>query len=102
MANVKNVLMEAEILIYGDRESDYGHPSENMQTIADFWMVYLCKRGIISSDITSRDVAVMMALLKVARLGHDLDNRDSLVDAIGYLGLVERVSEFLDTSQSED
>jgi hypothetical protein len=33
----------------------------------------------------------MMTLLKAARLGNDVTHRDSLVDAAGYLALLERI-----------
>ncbi len=32
----------------------------------------------------------MMALLKIARLAYDPAHRDSIVDAAGYLALLER------------
>jgi hypothetical protein len=35
----------------------------------------------------------MMVLLKIARLKNQPDHRDSLVDSVGYLALIERIKE---------
>jgi hypothetical protein len=39
----------------------------------------------------AEDVALMMVLMKVARLCNTPDHRDSLVDICGYTALIERV-----------
>lgn len=41
MSEKKSVLKEAEEIIYGDREKTYGHPSKNLQAIADMWTAYV-------------------------------------------------------------
>jgi len=82
-----NILDEAKEIIYGDREKTYGHPSVNLDNIAKFWSVYLKK------DVNAQDVATMMVLLKIARLKNQPDHRDSLVDSVGYLALIERIKE---------
>jgi hypothetical protein len=86
----ETVLHEAERIIYGDREKTYGHPSKNLETIANFWSEYLGGYEIV---ITAKDVCVMMMLLKIARLRNDITHRDSLVDTIGYAALIERCDE---------
>ena len=87
----ESVLAEAERIIYGDREKTYGKPSKNLETIAVMWQSFLDARGDVS--LTAKDVAVMMILLKSARLGNDLDHRDSVVDICGYAALIERCDE---------
>jgi hypothetical protein len=82
-----NILEEAQSIIYGDREKTYGHPSKNLLNIAKLWSIYLGK------DVSAQDVATMMVLLKVARLMNQPDHRDSLVDSVGYLALIERIKE---------
>lgn len=84
----KNLLDEAKELIYGAREGTYGPPSINLSVIADLWSVYLRDKSI-----TGRDVCIMMALLKLAREATGLPNRDNVVDAAGYLGLIDRLGE---------
>lgn len=83
----KSILDEAKEIIYGDREKTYGHPSKNLEVIASFWGDY------IGTTLSSKDVAVMMILLKVARLRNDINHRDSVVDICGYAGLIERCND---------
>jgi hypothetical protein len=82
-----NILEEAQSIIYGDREKTYGHPAKNLLNIAKLWSIYLDK------EVTAQDVATMMVLLKIARLKNQPDHRDSLVDSVGYLALIERIKE---------
>lgn len=89
-----NVLAEASEIIYGDREQTYGHPSKNLDVIADMWNAYM-KGRITAEDylLNAQDVALMMVLLKIARLANTPNHHDSLVDSVGYLALIERCSE---------
>lgn len=80
---------EARNVIYGDREQTYGHPSKNLQLIAEFWTSYLRGKEVLTCD----DVCNMMILMKTARLKNMPDHRDSLVDTIGYTLLKERCRE---------
>jgi hypothetical protein len=94
------VLKEANSIIYGDREKTYGHPSKNLNTIAVMWNSYLLARGNESGgvEITAKDVAMMMVLVKTARFANDPTHRDNLVDICGYTALIERCDE----SQTSD
>lgn len=83
----EDVLSEAHRIIYGDREKTYGHPAKNLQVTANFWGEYL------GTEITAKDVCVMMMLLKIARLRNDINHRDSVVDTCGYAALIERCDE---------
>jgi hypothetical protein len=82
-----NILEEAQSIIYGDREKTYGHPAKNLLNIAKLWSIYL------GEDVSAQDVATMMVLLKIARLMNQPEHRDSLVDSVGYLALIERIKE---------
>jgi hypothetical protein len=82
---MKTILEEAEELVNGDRQKDYGDAKENLQRIADFWSIYLNKQ------VYANDVCAMMRLLKEARLIHSPDHRDSLVDIAGYVALTEKL-----------
>ena len=86
-----SVLDEAREIIYGDREKTYGSPDKNLQAIAEYWSNHLHTRFGAHLNITPEDVCIMMTLLKAARLGNDITHRDSLVDAVGYLALLERI-----------
>lgn len=87
----RSVLDEANTIIYGDREKTYGNPSKNLDCIAQMWNSYLESVG--DRPLTNKDVAVMMVLLKAARLANDPKHRDSVVDICGYAALVERCYE---------
>ena len=86
-----NILIEAYETINGDRQDQYGHPEDNFQTIADLWTVWC--RGKLHEDLTAHDVAVMMSLMKFARIKTGTGTHDSYVDAAGYLGLANSIGE---------
>lgn len=73
-----DILRTAEKCVCGQREQDYGSPENNFQVIADFWSVY---KGV---QFSANDVAMMMALLKVARIKSGGGTADSFVDLAGY------------------
>ena len=85
----ERLLQEAIDTITKDRNEEYGGPENSFKLIADFWNVYLdAKRsntGIMPS-ITPGDVALMMDLLKTARLIANPKHVDSVRDKAGYLG----------------
>lgn len=86
-----NILEEAQTIIYGDREQTYGHPSKNLEVIAEMWNAYINGRITIEDYVLdAKDVAVMMILLKAARLANNRNHRDSAVDICGYAALIER------------
>ena len=87
----KSILDEAKDIIYGDREKTYGAPDKNLVAIAGYWANHLNTRFGVYHDISPEDVCIMMVLLKAARLGNDITHRDSQVDAVGYLALLERI-----------
>jgi hypothetical protein len=72
----------ADELVNGDRQDVYGDPHTNHQRIADLWNAYLS--GSPSDVIRPTDATVMMLLLKVARLMHSSDHKDTWVDIAGY------------------
>ena len=72
------LLEKARTTVCGDREQDYGSPENSFQRIAEFWGTYL------NQQITSVDVAAMMALLKLARVAEGHAKEDNWVDLAGY------------------
>lgn len=76
--NRANTLEKAKEIVCGHRENEYGSPDDNFKTIADFWSVY---KGV---EFTANDVAMMMALLKIARIRTGTATDDSYVDLAGY------------------
>lgn len=80
---IKTVGQEAEKLIRGDRQKDYGHPKVNLRRIADAWTPYLRGRNLDEKPLTAHDVTQMMVILKAIR-GAEGYKRDSAIDIIGY------------------
>lgn len=73
-----DVLDEAKACVCGQREEDYGKPEDNFRVIADLWSAYR------NEKFTPVDVAMMMALLKIARIKTGTATADSFVDLAGY------------------
>ena len=64
-----SILEDAQELIHGQRNKDYGHPRENFADIAALWNGYLYRGGDLAGKIlTAADVANLMILVKVARV----------------------------------
>jgi hypothetical protein len=73
---------EANKLVNGERQADYGSPRENYEGIAKVWSGILSP--ILKRDITAEEAALMMVGLKLQRQAMK-HKRDNLVDAHGYL-----------------
>lgn len=86
----KNILQEAEEIIFGDREQVYGHPAKNLERIAEYWALYLKHKFGTQLLLSAEDVCWMMAQLKMTRQ-MNTHKRDNLVDTAGYVALIERV-----------
>lgn len=71
-------LQLVEAVVTGDRQTDYGTPAKNLQRIADLWSIHF------QNEVTAKDVAVCMMLVKVARLGKSPNHFDSVLDIAGY------------------
>ena len=76
-ATRESILDAAKRCVCGDREQDYGSPEDNFAVIAAPWTAYT------GTDITPTDVAMMMALLKIARAKAG-SKPDTYIDLAGY------------------
>ena len=85
----EDMLRHAATLVGGQRAKDYGDKTENHQHIADLWNYWLFGD---EGKIEAYDVAIMMLLLKVARLMHTRGHSDSHVDIAGYASIAEEIS----------
>ena len=73
------ILDTAKQYVTKDRQATHGKPEDSFGRIGEYWTAHL-KR-----EITNQDVAVMMTLLKIARLDANPENLDNWIDACGYL-----------------
>lgn len=77
--NRQEILDKAIDCVSGQRVTDYGKPEDNFMRIARLWNAYLD-----TPLIDAKDVAIMMALLKIARIKGGNGAEDSFVDLAGY------------------
>lgn len=84
--NRLDTLKAAAECVCGSREEDYGSPEDNFAVIAALWTAYT------GTDVTPKDVAMMMALLKIARAKAG-SKPDTYVDLAGYAACGAEISE---------
>ena len=83
--NRLDTLKAAAECVCGSREEDYGSPEDNFAVIAALWTAYT------GTDVTPKDVAMMMALLKIARSKAG-SKPDTYVDLAGYAACGAEIS----------
>lgn len=83
----EEILNKAKECVCGQREQDYGSPEDNFTIIAHLWTAYL---GYV---VTPTDVAMMMILLKAARVKNGGGTGDSFVDIAGYAACGGEINE---------
>lgn len=84
--DASNVLLEAQKIVNGKRQEDYGDRKQSFARIAKLWSSYL------NIDVSSQDVVNMMILLKVSRAKTSF-KRDNLIDIAGYAYCSELIHE---------
>lgn len=80
------ILDDAKRIITQDRSDSYGPPEDNFRQIAEVWNWYLRHRLNVPVELRPHDVALLMDLLKTARMFHNSDNYDTWLDKAGYVG----------------
>lgn len=87
----ESALNEAKHLIMGDRNAQYGPPTQDFRRTAELLNALGYRRVVEVNDvqvaqILPSDVAIIIAQVKVSRLMHSRQKRDSWVDLAGYAG----------------
>jgi hypothetical protein len=77
--------------ILTERQAMYGASEDSFQLIADFWNTYLVRVCGITTLVTKKDVAMLMALMKVAREMNQ-HKHDNLADIIGYMAHADKIT----------
>ena len=85
MKITKEFLSEASQLVGVDREKDYGDKVENHSNIARLWSAYL------DVEVKAHDVAIMMALLKIARTKLGKVSKDTYIDMAAYSAIAGEI-----------
>jgi hypothetical protein len=90
----KELLTKAIEITEGARQEHYGSPEDNFARIAEYWQAYLRQTQLEGCKpiIMGHDVAVMMILMKVARLAADQLHDDSWLDIAGYAACGSQVA----------
>lgn len=83
-ANKLPAALQAWSIVYGARNTEYGHPRDDFGRTAKLWS------AILGQDVSPVQVSLCMILLKVSRLCHDYQP-DSVVDIAGYAQATNRV-----------
>lgn len=83
------VLEEAQGIVYGDRERDYGHPFHDFSRTAKMW------EAILGTEVTPEQVGLCMVAVKISR-ELNRHKRDNIVDIAGYAATIDRIAEYRD------
>lgn len=82
-----SILTEAATIVDGARQQTHGDRERSFGMIADMWAAYLAETNHSAVRVVPEDVAVMMALLKVARFACGKPAKDHFLDGAAYLAL---------------
>lgn len=85
--NADDILATAANLVGGSRHEAHGDKHECFGMIAELWSAYIGIR------LSPEDVACLMALLKVARIGSGKHNPDNWIDLAGYAACGGEIAE---------
>lgn len=98
MNDEETILQEAQRLVMGDRQHDYGHPRGNYTVIAKLFNAYVDGMAVSDArtgdglEFDAVDAAALMILMKVGRLATGGPKRDTLVDIAGYAEVAARTA----------
>lgn len=90
-----DIATAAAALVHGDRERTHGPKFDNHQKIAELWNAYLRIRK--PGELEALDVALMMALLKIARSQLGAYNADDFLDLVGYGAVAGEIAGIIDS-----
>jgi hypothetical protein len=83
-------MLEANGLVYGDRQASYGPPRPAYEAMAKVWSGMIAHK--LSADLTAEDVVILLAAMKLRRECNK-PKRDNRVDTHGYMLVLSRVIE---------
>lgn len=96
-------VLDAAKKAIADRGLNYGNPEDNFQRIANLWNTHLRNVSDVGEAFfDSGDVAIMLGMVKLARLQNDMRDEDSWIDLAGYAACGAEVSRAGDTPATCD
>lgn len=87
---VPNILEEANALVHGARNADYGHPADDFAAVAKAFNAYIEKKYNTVGPLEATDVPIFQMIVKIMREANK-PKRDNLVDIAGYAATLEMV-----------
>ncbi|QTF81959.1 hypothetical protein SEA_BABYYODA_25 [Microbacterium phage BabyYoda] len=91
----EEVLREANRIIHGDREKDYGRPIDSFTRLAEALNLVLRPKLREGVELDAVDAAVLMIAMKLSRLAGGDRKDDTWVDLAGYSALGAEVRDQL-------
>lgn len=89
------ILKQADSIVNGERQKQYGRAENSFAMIAELWSGYL------DVCLSARDVALMMILLKVAREKRGQGKADNWIDIAGYAACGGEISTMAEEKSAE-
>ncbi len=86
------ILTGVAAIVGGARNTTHGEKERSFSVIAGLWNAYLTGKRI-PSQITARDVAQMMVLLKIARSIQGEPHPDHFMDEAGYSAIAGEIAD---------
>jgi hypothetical protein len=80
----KELIEQAQVVVSGDRQRDYGHPKANHTCTAQMWSAWLSRKYDMPIVLDTEDVCWMNILQKASRQANK-SKEDNSVDVIGYV-----------------
>lgn len=77
MTHTRSLLLDAHVVLHGDRAEAYGHPADNLGRTARLWT------ELLGVPVTAEQVALCLIAVKLSRHVHQ-PKRDNLLDIAGY------------------
>jgi hypothetical protein len=81
------LMLRQAAAVVANRRDVYGDPVTSMTAVARRWSITL------DQPITPAQVALCLIDLKLARLAHQPDHLDSMIDVAGYAAVLLEVSQ---------
>lgn len=82
--SAENLLLQAAEIVK-QRRAAYGHSKTMMASVARRWSETL------GQTVTPEEVVLCLIDLKLTRLAHDPQHRDSILDVAGYAAVLDEV-----------
>jgi hypothetical protein len=83
--SAENLLLQAAEIVK-ERRAAYGHSKTMMASVARRWSETL------GQTVTPEEVVLCLIDLKLVRLAHDPQHRDSILDVAGYAAVLDEVA----------